>query len=158
MIDRIAAIGLAALLLVALIALGITRYQLRDVRNEYQSAKEQAALERQKAEQEALQETERRVKAQQEVVRNAEKSLTKAREESDAAKSANERLRKYLASIQPAASPTDSCAAERSQAASLAGVLQECTGRYLAVARETDEAIVRGMACTAAYDALSATR
>ena len=158
MIDRIAAIGLGIFLAATLVALGVTRYQLRDVRAEYQHAKDQAQLERAKAQQEAFQETERRIKAQQEVVRNVEKSLTQAREESDSAKSANDRLRKYLTSIQPPANPTDSCATERSKAASLASVLQECTGRYLEVAKSADEAIIRGMACEKSYDSLTTLR
>lgn len=112
----------------------------------------QAALE---AEQEARRiEAERAAKAQ-EVTDNARRQVARAKADAASAASAAASLRDAASAAADRASACDSAATGRGAAGSLADVLSEVEREGRGMAETLDAAVIAGMACEAAYGALT---
>ncbi len=151
---------LAGAVLVATLAAGVQTLRLAreqaahaETRRDYAEAA-QAAVEQVRAEEH------RRHRALQEAIEHAEKDAQKARADASRARAAGDRLRDAARSVATAACPDHPAAAEPGAPADtaaelLAFVLERVDERAGELARVADEARVAGLACEAAYDALT---
>ena len=125
-----------------------------ETRRDYAEAA-QAAVEQVRAEEH------RRHRALQETIANAERDAETARADARRARAAGDRLRDAARSVATVACPDRAAAAEPGPPADtaadlLAFVLERVDERAGELARVADEARVAGLACEAAYDALTA--
>jgi hypothetical protein len=114
-----------------------------------------AAIEREKALQASITETERRLAAQKEVADAADQATARARADAAAAAGAAGRLQQRIAALQAAARASDPAAAGAGAADRLGDALAACADRYRDVAAVADRAITAGLACERAYHSLT---
>jgi hypothetical protein len=120
-----------------------------------QAQQTEIATETQKALQESIAETARRLEAQQEVAKNAEVAASIARADAAGASVAASRLRARLAAIASSTAASGASAPAGRASDGLPNLLADCADRYSSVAAAADRAIVAGTHCVGAYEALS---
>jgi hypothetical protein len=118
-------------------------------------AQTEASQQREKALQDSLTETERRLTAQKEIVYEADRLTAKAITDAAAANTAVGRLQQRVAALQAAARAGHPAAAGSSPADRLGDALSACAGRYRDVAAAADRAVNAGRACERSYEALT---
>jgi len=114
-----------------------------------------AAEDREKALVAALAETERRMVAQKKVVEDAEAQTVKAKGSAAAANAAAGKLRARLDALKVNTAASAASSPGAGEAGGLADLLATCADRYRGVAEAADRAIIAGLACANAYEALS---
>jgi hypothetical protein len=120
-----------------------------------QAQQAEIAAETQKALQESIAETARRLSAQQEVARNAEEHAAIAKVDAANAAGAAAKLRARLSAIASSSASSGASAPAGRASDGLSNLLADCADRYSSVAAAADRAIIAGTHCVGAYEALS---